>query len=52
MQDRTLLLLLAGGAISIALAASNPDAGATEWIEGFAILASVAIVVRGRPCAG
>jgi hypothetical protein len=47
LQDTTLRLLIASGLFSLALAAWVPSAESqgTEWVEGAAILASVAIVV-------
>mmetsp|Transcript_15651 Transcript_15651/g.38981 ORF Transcript_15651/g.38981 Transcript_15651/m.38981 type:complete len:1717 (-) Transcript_15651:132-5282(-) len=45
LQDTTIILLLAAGGISLGLAVLNPNADNADWIEGFAILVSVLIVV-------
>ena len=47
LQDTTIRLLMASGAVSLALAATAPAGmhSQADWIEGAAILASVLIVV-------
>ena len=39
------MLLMGAGGISLGLAWVNPEADSADWIEGFAILVSVLIVV-------